>query len=166
LITPDCLESGQLTMPGADFLRYGLAEALVRREFKIGLPVDFASAGPISHFQLDESDYQPKPGKRASARELQRLEEQRNKDVAIRILSIYGECVVRASPQAALRLVLSTPSAADEADAFGLLRPALSSCLAEGQTITLDKTGIRGSVALNLYRLAHAPRVPAASAAK
>ena len=166
LVTPDCLDTGDLTMPGADFLRYGLAEALVRREYATGLPVDFARAGSISHFQLDESDYEPKPGKPASTREVQRLDEQKKKDIAIRILSIYGECVVRASPPAALRLVLSTPSTSNEAEAFGLLGPALSACLTQGQTIALDKTAIRGSIALNLYRLAHAPRVPAASATK
>jgi hypothetical protein len=161
VIRPDCLEPGQqLVMPGGDFLRYGLAVALVRREFAGGLPADIAKAGPIPHFEPNESDYLPKPGKKANAKELARLAEQRSKAEAIRAMSIYGECVARADPAAALQLVLSNPATKEESQAFRAMGGALSSCLTQGQTITLDKESLRGALAMSLYRLAKAPRVP------
>lgn len=164
LVAPACLDIEELSIPDGDFLRYGFAEELVRREYSHGLPADFAQAGPIRHMQVNESDYQPKPGKTATAKELAALDGYKKRDLAVQALSIYGECVVRADPADALALVLSEQSSADEASAFGKLQPALSSCLTRGATITLDKAAIRGSVAMNLYRLAKAPRVAATAA--
>ena len=103
LVIPDCLPGQQLKMPGADFLRYGLAEALVRREYAKGLPADIGRATPLAHFEVDESEYRPKPGKTLKPKRIAEL---------------------------------------------------------EGETITLDKTNIRGAIAMNLYRLAKAPRAP------
>jgi hypothetical protein len=161
LVDPDCLGSaGALIMPGSDFLRYGLAEALVRREYAAGLPADFAFAGPIQHFQPDEADYRPKPGKTLKPKEMAKLEERRKHEVALRTMSMYGECVARRSPSTALQLVLSKPTSPGEAAALAAMRGPLSDCLPPGMTVALDKAAVRGSVALNLYRLAHAPRVP------
>jgi hypothetical protein len=160
LVDPDCLGSaGALVMPGSDFLRYGLAEALVRREFAAGLPADFALAGPIQHFQPNEADYRPKPGKTLKPKDMAELEERRKHDVALRTMSMYGECVVRRSPPAALQLVLSKPASPNESAALAAMRGPLSDCLPPGLTVALDKVAVRGSVALNLYRLAHASRV-------
>ena len=160
LVIPDCLPGQQLKMPGADFLRYGLAEALVRREYAKGLPADIGRATPLAHFEVDESEYRPKPGKTLKPKRLAELQEDRAKAVAIRTVSIYAECVARTNPAAALRLVLSDPATSEEAQAFGALHVALATCLPEGETITLDKTNIRGAIAMNLYRLAKAPRAP------
>ncbi|HEX5257360.1 MAG TPA: hypothetical protein VFW35_01120 [Sphingomicrobium sp.] len=39
-------------------------------------------------------------------------------------------------------------------------------CLTPGQTLKFGKTSLRGTVAMNLYRLAKAPKVPAAPVSK
>jgi hypothetical protein len=169
MVTPDCLDPVQtedLKMPGGDFLRYGLAEQLVRHEYAGGLPADFARAGPIQHMELDPANYQPKPGQHATPRLLAQLEEHRKRDLAIRTLSIFGECTVRADPLGALALVLSNPASKEDAAAVARLQPALASCLTKGATIQLDKAAIRGSIAMNLYRLAKAARVPAVASVK
>jgi hypothetical protein len=167
VVTSDCLLfDGSLIMPAGDYLRYGLAEALVRKEYAGGLPADIGQAGPVPHVTLNEAGYLPKPGKKLNPKELAKLQEQRNRDVAIRLVSIYGECIVRTDPAAALRLELTKPDSAQEAEAFNAMTGALSSCLPEGETIHLDKAVARGTVAMNLYRLAHAPRVQTATQAK
>ena len=164
LITPDCLDAAELRMPGSDFLRFGLAQALVRRDYAGGLPPDITSAGPVAHFQPDEADYLPKPGKKLKDKQLAELQKRREQDIAIRTLSVFGECVVRADPQRALTLVLSKSGSPEESKQFAALSETLSSCLLQGVTIKLDKVPLRGTLALNLYRLAHAPRLPAEAA--
>jgi hypothetical protein len=159
VITPDCIGNGQrLTLPG-DFLRYGLAEGLVRRELSQGLPPDIALAAPLAHVQVDDADYQPKPGKTIKPKELQRIEESKAKALAFRLLSLYGECVDRRDPPAALRLILSTPDSESETQAFATLKPALENCLVEGETLTFSRVSLRGTIAMNLYRLTKAPKV-------
>jgi hypothetical protein len=166
VVTPDCLSAGQqLAMPG-DFLRYGLAEALVRREFSAGLPPDIGRAAPLAHFQIDETDYQPKPGKKANARQLAEFAKRRQAALAFRALSQYGECVVRADPAGALRLVLSKSRPTEEGLAFAALRQPLSECIPVGQTVAFSRISLRGTIAMNLYRLAKAPRITAAPASK
>ena len=161
LITADCLDSGELRIPGADFVRYGLAEALIRREFSRGLPADIRQAAPLAHFEVNDADYRPKPGKRLKPKALALLEENRNKAIALRTLSIYGECVARADPAAALRLVLTNAGSSKETEAFAAMQPVLSSCLPKGQKVALDRAPLRGTLAMNLYRLAKAPRIAA-----
>jgi hypothetical protein len=166
VITPDCIGNGQqLKLPG-DFLRYGLAEALVRRELAQGLPRDIALAAPLAHVQVDEADDQPKPGKTLKPKELQRIEEDKGKARAFRMLSLYGECIDRSDPAAALRLILSATVSNEETQAFAALKPTLQNCLNEDQTIAFTRVSLRGTIAMNLYRLAKAPKLPAAAATK
>lgn len=160
LITPACLDAGDLTLPG-DFVRYGLAEALVRRDYGKGLPEDIGLAAPLTHMTVDEADYQPKPGQKAKPQKMRELEQQKKNALGFRYLSIYGECVARKDPAASLQLVLSATDSDQEKRAFETLRPQLAGCLIEGQTLTFDRAALRGSIAMNLYRLAKAPRIPA-----
>jgi hypothetical protein len=161
LLTPYCLNlaEGNLKIPGGDFVRYGLAEALIRREYSNGLPADIRLAAPLKHPPINESDYQAKPGKQLSAKEIANLQDQRIRDVGARLLSIYGECVARADPAASLRLVLAKSDSGDEAQDFAAMSSILSSCRSKAQTLTFSKAALRGTIAMNLYRLAKAPRV-------
>lgn len=166
LITPDCLDAGELRIPGGEFVLFGFAEALLRRDYLHGFPEDIAQAAPLTHAPVDDTDYQPKPGKKISAKELAELQERDKQAHAVRALSIYAECVARSDPDAALKLSLSDPGSSQESSAFATLQPALSSCLEKGKTITLEKTAVRGAIALDLYRLAKAPRVKPGAATK
>jgi hypothetical protein len=78
--------------------------------------------------------------------------------VAYAFLSHYGECIVRADTAGAKALLLATPDSADEAARFAALGPSLSRCLPEGTTLRFGKVTLRGSVAINYYRLAYAAR--------
>ena len=162
LITPDCLDSGDLTLPG-DFIRYGLAEALVRRDYSNGLPKDIGLAAPLTHMEVDEADYQPKPGQKLNPQRARELERRKKEALGFRYLSIYGECIARKDSTASLQLVLSVTDSDQERRAFEALRPQLGGCLMQGQTIAFDRAALRGSIAMNLYRLAKAPRIPAAT---
>lgn len=156
LITPDCLDVGSLTLPG-DFIRYGLAEALVRRDLAAGLPADIGQAAPLEHAPF--IDDQPMTAKKLKPKEAQRLDKQRLEAAGFRYLSMLGECVVRKDPPAALRLVLSKPNSGEELRAFEPLKISIASCIIAGQTLAFDQAALRGSIAMNLYRLANAPRV-------
>jgi hypothetical protein len=166
LLTGDCLglEGGTLQIPSSDFVRYGLAEALVRRQYARGLPPDISLAAPLRHREINQTDYQPKPGKTPKPTELANLQKRRERDAGERLLSIYGECVVRTDPVAALRLIMTKVDSPGESQAFADMNAALSKCLASGERLQFGKAALRGSVAMNLYRLANAPRVEADAA--
>jgi hypothetical protein len=113
---------------------------------------------------LDESDYAPKPSKEATKSELERLHQYREKELARIYLSNFGECVVRAGPLESYVLLMTKTGSAEEQKSFSSLMPALSSCMSEGRTLELNKATIRGTIALNYYRLAHASRADITSA--
>lgn len=163
LVTPSCLTNGaELKMPG-DYLRYGLAEAMVRREYAIGLPADILQAEPLEHYEISESDYQPEAGKKLSSQKAAELMRRRQDALAFQFLSIFGECVARKNPAGALQLILSKMGSSAETEAFAAISGPLSSCLMAGQKLALDRTALRGTIALNLFRLAKAPRLTTAS---
>lgn len=48
------------------------------------------------------------------------------------------------------------PETAAEAGSFDALRPTVAQCLLKGRTLAFGKLVLRGTIALNYYRLAHA----------
>jgi hypothetical protein len=148
----------QMRFP-ADTMRYALAEALVRRDALA--PAAVANAAPLVQPTFDAARYEPKAGRTMKPAELASLEEQRTKRLATVYVAAYGECVVRTDPAGAHALLRTEPESAAEAAAIGALRPALGNCLPDGQTLSFGKFIIRGTVAMNFYRLANAPRVAA-----
>ncbi len=169
LIRPECLvrQTRQTTQMrfGGDLYRYALADALVNRELA-ALPVPDLDSVP----RLDHHDPGPPPGEvDAKGRKLgkRRLEAARlsyGRDAAFAFLSVYGECIVRADAAGAKALLVTVPDSAEEKARFDALRPTFARCLPEGQTLRFGKVALRGSVAINYYRLAHAARAPAAGA--
>ena len=87
------------------------------------------------------------------------------KPISLRITSlmIFAECVARADPDHVLDLVLTEPGSDAEKKAFAALQPPLRSCVPRDRTISLDSLQLRGVLAMNLYRLAKAPRVTPAT---
>lgn len=167
LVRPECLtrETKQSTRMrfGGDLYRYALADALVSRELA-ALPVpDLDSVAKLAH-----RDPGPPPaevdskGRKVGKRKLEEARSNYGRDVAFAFLSFYGECIVRADTAGAKALLTTTPDSAEESARFAALRPAFSRCLPEGQTLRFGKVALRGSVAINYYRLAHAARTPAA----
>lgn len=147
-----------------DSMRYALADALVRNEFAAGPAPSIKDAAPLEQPKLREEDYQPEPGKKLRKGELEKLQEARQKQMALIYLSGFGECVVKADPANSYALLMADPGAPQEGAAFKAMMPAFGSCLTAGQSLSFNKTILRGTIAMNYYRLAHAPKVVATTA--
>lgn len=169
LIVPDCLKGEahfrvSMSFKG-DLYRYALADALVNRELAASPAPDLAAVPPLSHPQAGT---EPRPtdarGRRLSARKYQAATAQFEEQSTFAFLSRYGECVVRRAPAEARALVLAAPDSAEETARFGALRPALETCMPEGRSIRFGRVALRGSIAINYYRLAHAARAASGTA--
>ena len=167
LVSSDCIpRAGKELRLRPEWVQYGLAEALLRREYSGGLPTDIELAGPIPHVEFEESDDQSNRTKIVSPEEWAELQKRRTAELGYRALSLYTECIARIQPSVVLSLVLSAPDSDQETEAFDAMKASLSSCMTKDQTVILDKALLRGALAMNLYRLAHAPRVQGPTRAK
>ena len=144
----------------ADLLRYALADALVRRELANQPVLDPQSIAPLAH-----RDPVPPPSviqdnaKTSGKKTYNREQWLFGVALAYAQVSHLGECVVRTDPGGANRMLASAPTSDVESAAMRALHPALSGCLAKGNTAYLTKEVLRGTIALNYYRLSKAPRV-------
>ena len=117
-------------------LRFAFAEAFLRKETTLGLPA-LQSIAPLEHRPAEE-----RPSKKPAQFEI--------------AISRLGECIVRTAPDAATRLVRSEVATPAEAIAFAAIKPAVSKCLSAGKVFAFSPEMLRGTVALNYYRLAAA----------
>lgn len=169
LIRPECLSrqtrrSTRMRF-GGDLYRYALADALVNRELADRPAPELDSVPRLAHHDAGEAPRAvDSKGRPLGKRKLEAALEGHRRASAFAFLSRYGECVVRADPARARALLLAKPDSAEESAAFGTLRPALERCLREGQTLRAGKVALRGSVAINYYRLAHAAGATAGGA--
>ncbi len=139
---------------GRQQMSFALAEALVRQQYPSGAMANVTSAAPLDH-SLPPLERASKFGKPWAAETIEDMEKGR---VASHAISILGECIVRAHPPAAHGLLLTEPGSAYEARYLEALQPVASNCIEKGAAISLTKYSLRGTVALNYYRLANAPR--------
>lgn len=116
-------------------MRDVIAEALVRRQFANVAPA-FDDVPPLSHQSTGDTPEAQAQG----------------------YLSRYGECVVRVDPAGAKALLFTDPLTDKEAAAFNALGTALGTCIAPGKSLNFGKAALRGSIAINYYRLAMAAR--------
>lgn len=152
----------EMTFPN-DTMRYALADALVRRDHSGAIPPNLKDAAPLVQPDFDETKFLPKPGRKTKQRELDQLAESRGKRLALVYLAEFGECVVRADTATSHALLMADPGAGAESAAFAGLKPALAGCIVAGQSLSFNKSTLRGTIAMNFYRLAQAPRPVAAS---
>ncbi|WP_310467366.1 hypothetical protein [Sphingomonas sp.] len=146
-----------MTLPD-DTMRYALSDTLVRREFAAAPLTDLDRVVRLAHPSLDPAEFEPKPGKKLSQKELAELAANRGKEQARIYLSQFGECVVRVDPVKSHALLMAPVNSPAESAAFAALKPRLGECVVEGRTLELNKTIVRGTVAYGYYRLAKAPR--------
>ena len=147
----------QMRFP-SDTMRYTLADALFRAQPPAGPLTIPATLPTIGHPTFEEAEYQAAMTKGGSKRKLAELTLSRSKEIARIFLSSFGECVVRTNPAGSYALLRSNVLTPEEDSAFVALRPAFGLCLDEGQKLTMNKSILRGTVALNHYRLAQAVR--------
>lgn len=156
-----------LKMQKDEKLRPAFAEALVRKEFRTFDPQVITTAQPLEYGKLVDSLWPPDACKDCKGEQLRQFQDARAKSTELLAPLVFGECVVRTDPANAHRLLMTESGSADESATFGVLGPALSNCVTEGSRMTATKRALREAVALNFYRLAHAPRVqPIAGASK
>jgi hypothetical protein len=149
---------GRMQMPG-DTMRYALADSLIRRELLSGSPLgDVSGIAPLAHPVVDADAIMKSPV--AVGGKDGQLERERRLAVAqaVTAMSQLGECVVRRSPTQALQLFRTNVGSAEETTAFSALNPAISACVPAGSTVELTKASLRGTIGVNYYRLANAPR--------
>ena len=156
LIDFDCLPNNADKISfGTDLFRYFLADALVNAEFAADGPKDFTDRLALEHLAAPtESELKADLASAKSPKRRAQIEEQYRKSSGVGALSRYGECVVRHDPANSRGWILAKPGTAEEASRIGALRPSFSDCLTG--TISFSKASMRGTVALNYYRLAHA----------
>jgi hypothetical protein len=140
-----------------DQFRYIVADALVRAEFAKSAAPNLTNVAPLSHgdpgappASLDSR------GKPVNRQEYDRAIQNYRTAEAFTFLSRYGECVVRADPAAARALILAMPNSPEEASQFAAMQTSLGACLAAGQQLKFGKLDLRGTIAVNYYRLAKA----------
>lgn len=142
-----------------DLYRYALADALVRKEMATAAVPALEGVPRLDARSLPERpEPLPTDAKKSARRKHEAALKKFDQAVAYYFLGGYGECVVRVDTAGAKALLLTKPDSAEEGQSFSKLRPALETCLPEGQTLRFGKVALRGTIAVNYYRLAHAAR--------
>lgn len=148
-----------------DLLRFALAEARVRADLKLDRSTNFSDRAPLSHYEMEP--------KVTLARRLQLTESKRqplldkayDQKRALFWLAYYGECVVRRDPANSRDLLLSKSGTTAEDSAIHSISPSLSACLPDGQKLSFTRQILKGTMAVNYYRLAMAKPMASAGAA-
>ncbi|HEX8307324.1 MAG TPA: hypothetical protein VF645_02770 [Allosphingosinicella sp.] len=168
LFSPECLSDaahGGVQMRfGGDLYRYALADALVNRELAGWAIPDLAALPPLAHRDPGEPPSQTTAGgKPLGKKKYDAALESHRKVATYAYLSRYGECAVRGAPAGSKALLLTVPDTPQESAAFDALRPVLERCMVQGQTVRFGRVALRGSIAINFYRLAHSVRARVAA---
>ena len=87
----------------------------------------------------------------------------RNSITPSRAFFTIGVSVLIVWPSAAgsFALLKTAVESDEEKAALGALAPALPGCVKKGEQLSVNRFNLRGTIALNFYRLAQAPRFAA-----
>ena len=144
-------DQSRMQFPG-ETLQYTLADALVRSEIREPR-AGFDNVASLDQPELVEADYRPKPGAKITDKLLTQLANDRTKQATIVYLAEFGECVVRKNPIQAHALLMADPGSPEEGSALQAIYPSLGGCMTAGQTLTFNRSILRGTIAMNYYRL-------------
>ena len=156
-----CLEPTNALAPGItmklddEAMRYALAEAILQDEIANIDPAKLSSAPPIATPMV--YDYSAVAKARDSKVDEKAVDEMRAAALAKVIMYKFGDCTVRSAPLEVREFLQSAPGTSAEGAAIRALNPALGSCLEKGAQVTLNRTRLRGALAVSYYSLAHAP---------
>jgi len=157
LVQGECMpKSNMITIMSNDAMLGTLAEALIKAD-GITLPaVGFASVKPLAYVEPTPVRTTDKAGKPLAPERIEAQQRGIAKKVLTNTRLKFGECIVRREP-AQSRAVIDTPIDTDaELTAIKALAPAMSECLAPGETAGFDRETLRSAFAVALYRLSHA----------
>ena len=142
-----------------DQYRYAIADALVRRELAAVPPPALEDVAPLGHGGPAAPPTIDGRARPMAGRALDAAVRSYDKQRAANYMWRYGECVVRVDPAAAKALLMTEPGSKEENARFSAMGTAFGTCLAEGKSLEFGKADLRGTVAVNYYRLAHAARM-------
>ena len=165
IVDSDCLSSAagfgvDMHFPN-DTYKFALADALVNADYTARGVSTFADRLPLAQPTLGS------PEQEAAA--LQRMKDShRRAELQLGIdrqkafvwLARYGECVVRHDPVNTRYWLLTPVETPEEISRIRALQSTFGSCLGSGTTMRFDRIMMRGTVAINYYRLAKATVVP------
>jgi hypothetical protein len=160
LFISDCMPSGARMRAKAAQMRYGLAEALVLADVKAA-PDDLSQVAPLQHPPFVDASMPAAVA--ADPERVARWQAFAEAAQSYANLAPIGECVVRADPARSLALLQTEVESDAEKTAVGALAPVLPGCVKKGEQLAINRFNLRGTIALNLYRLARAPRVAPSS---
>jgi hypothetical protein len=128
-----------------------IAEVLMAHETDQGPLQQISAISPLKHETITDENRKNDP-------ETVKLIE------AMLELFSAGECVVRADVNGSHALLKSGVASAQESETLAALKPTFGTCIKvdPGYTVTPDE--LRAAVAVNYYRLVHAPKPATASA--
>jgi hypothetical protein len=149
-----------------DQFRYAIADALVSAELGALPAPNLDSVPPLDHRIPTPPSRLDKKGRPLSDRKYAEAVEDYDQDQAFSYLSSFGECAVRADPAGSRALLLTRPESEAETAAFAALKNAFGNCVEEGHTLAFGKVALRGTIAVNYYRLARAAAAPASGAVR
>lgn len=140
-----------------DLYRASLADVLVNKDLNAVEVGSFEAIAPLSHLAPQTAaEFDAAYAKARSSTAKEKVKQARDASVAKAWLSHFGECVVRRDPAATKAWLLTKPESAEETSAASKAAPALGSCLVAGEKLTFSKHVLRGTIAINYYRLAMA----------
>ena len=154
-----CLDRGAQLRADRWQMRYALADALLQARPTM-LAADVAAASALEHRPFVD---RPMPAEvAADAERRARWETFARRGAGYATLSQFGECVVRKAPAQSRALLATKVESAEEGRAIAALTPLLGDCVKTSTQLELSKYNLRGTIALNYYRLAKAPRAEVA----
>jgi hypothetical protein len=150
-----------------DAFRASVAEFLVTKDIGQSLLKDFLAVPPLTHLQVEsDQSYQDRLSAAKSDKRRASIKKSRDLYVSRRWLSVYGECVVRKDATTTRDLLTAKPGSTDESSAILRIKPALGDCLLQGASLTFDRSTLRGTIAINYYRLAMSGRTSSVGSSK
>jgi hypothetical protein len=136
---------------GGDMFRYGLANALVRKDYLDNPITDFSKAPPLRHFQPASLSPDDVSGK--SRKSKQAAKDHANA-MQIFMYSLIGECLARRATVQVVELLRLPVSSKREGQALTGLAPTIIACGKMQKSMTFSQSWTRGAIALAYYRLA------------
>jgi hypothetical protein len=131
-----CLNDGGLAF-NATLFTGAVFDALYTRDFRYGGPTEFAAGVTTSY----------------AARYTAPLSATARQAVA---LEAFGECIARAEPVEARKLLLAAVGSAEENAQFAQLNARIAACVTKGSTVAMSKAIVRGALVEGMYRLSRA----------
>lgn len=149
-----------------DTLRNALADALVNTDFATHGEVSFANRLPLAQPpEIAPEKVAEVLAKTKSEQKRKELQEKYRNQNTLSWVSRFGECVVRQDPEGSRYWLLTPPETPEETSRIAALQPAFGACLGSGK-VKFTRFIMRGTVAINYYRLAKATIVPTAGSVR